>query len=216
MVLTWRRGIFHRTLKAEQLIVSSWMSNGGLRRSVSCKKKREREDRQTQAVSLVAFGNIFPSSDTRPNFSQECWFYSRWKSDNLCLPESWEVFAHTDESRGTALRLDRAWNYTSSLQAAMLFISDGGGGKMRWTDENVFWLCRYGDGIFSRGLSDTSGDCVWASSDLRARENPPAGYIQVLDWDHQHPWWCPMSSISRTLRPDAPQCGSESLSQKEN
>lgn len=34
MVLTCLRGIFHRTLKAEQLIVSSWMSNGGLRRSV--------------------------------------------------------------------------------------------------------------------------------------------------------------------------------------
>lgn len=110
MVLTWRRGIFHRTLKAEQLIVSSWMSKGGLRRSVSCKKKKEREKRQTQTVSLVAFGNIVPSSDTRPNFSQECWFYSR----------------RTD--------------------------------------------CRYGDGIFSGGLSDTSGDSVWASSDLRVRE----------------------------------------------
>lgn len=33
MVLTCRRGIFHRTLKAVQLIVSSWMSSGGLRRS---------------------------------------------------------------------------------------------------------------------------------------------------------------------------------------
>lgn len=33
MVLTCLRGIFHRTLKAVQLIVSSWMSNGGLRRS---------------------------------------------------------------------------------------------------------------------------------------------------------------------------------------
>lgn len=47
MVLTWRRGIFHRTLKAEQLIVSSWMSNGGLRRSVSCKKKKERQRKKT-------------------------------------------------------------------------------------------------------------------------------------------------------------------------
>lgn len=33
MVLTCRRGIFHRTLKAVQLTVSSWMSSGGLRRS---------------------------------------------------------------------------------------------------------------------------------------------------------------------------------------
>lgn len=33
MVLTCRRGIFHRTLKVVQFIVSSWMSNGGLIRS---------------------------------------------------------------------------------------------------------------------------------------------------------------------------------------
>lgn len=65
-----------------------------------------------------------------------------------------------------------------------------GGGVMRWTDENVFWLCRYGDGIFSGGLSDTSGDCVWASSDLQVHENPPAGFIQVLEWDHQHVTGC--------------------------
>lgn len=61
MVLTWRRGIFHRTLKAEQLIVSSWMSNGGLRRSVSCKKKRERERRQADAGSeFGGFWKYFP------------------------------------------------------------------------------------------------------------------------------------------------------------
>lgn len=55
------------------------------------------------------------------NISRERSFYLRWKSNSLLAPESWEDFIHTDESKGTALGLDRAWNYTSPLQAAMLF-----------------------------------------------------------------------------------------------
>lgn len=38
MVLTCRRGIFHRTLKAVQFMVSNWMSNGGLSRSEGAKR----------------------------------------------------------------------------------------------------------------------------------------------------------------------------------
>lgn len=41
MVLTWRRGIFQRTRRAVQLSVSSWMSRGGLSRSVCEKEKWE-------------------------------------------------------------------------------------------------------------------------------------------------------------------------------
>lgn len=40
MVLTCRRGIFHRTLKAVQFMVSSWMSSGGLSRSEGVKAKK--------------------------------------------------------------------------------------------------------------------------------------------------------------------------------
>lgn len=41
MVLTCRRGIFHRTLKAVQFKVSSWMSNGGLSRSEAIRAEKK-------------------------------------------------------------------------------------------------------------------------------------------------------------------------------
>lgn len=90
MVLTCRRGIFHRTLKAEQLIVSSWMSNGGLRRSVSCKRKKK--ERQVDAGGeFGGFREYLPlvRQQAELNISRELFFfYLRLKSDSLLLPES--------------------------------------------------------------------------------------------------------------------------------
>lgn len=193
MVLTWRRGIFHRTLKAEQLIVSSWMSNGGLRRSVSCKKKKERQrkktDRRRQWVWWLL--EIFsPRLTPGRTFHKNAGFI-RDESQTICsclrAEKSSSILMKAEGLRSDWTRPEIT--RLPSRQPCCSYQMEGGG-EMRWTNENVFWLCRYGDGIFSGGLSDTSGDCVWASSDLRARENPP-GYIQVLEWDHQHPWWCP-------------------------
>lgn len=92
MVLTCRRGIFHRTLKAEQLIVSSWMSNGGLRRSVSC--QRRRKERETDAGGeffcffLVGFGKIgarAPTADRAQHFG---------RTVRVCRDESQTVRVH--------------------------------------------------------------------------------------------------------------------------
>lgn len=142
MVLTCRRGIFHRTLKAEQLIVSSWMSKGGLRRSVPCRRK-EREG--TQVVSFVGLGNICPA----PSCDLRSLRPYRWKQrDNMVM----------------SLRWYRAWNCKSPLEAAVFLRYQME--KKMWTWMKMFWLCWYYDGKFSEGLSDTSGDCVWASSDL--------------------------------------------------
>lgn len=58
MVLTCRLGIFHRTLKAVQLIVSSWMSNGGLRRSGLYKHAERHHQWRKQNTRHCALGNI--------------------------------------------------------------------------------------------------------------------------------------------------------------
>lgn len=135
MVLTCRRGIFHRTLKAEQLIVSSWMSNGGLRRSVSCKRKRETVDAGGEFGGFQKYLSLV-WQQAKLNISRERSFYSRRESDSLLLPESWEVFVQNDESRGTALRLDQAWNYTSPSRQPCY--SD-----IRWRKKNEVnrWKC---------------------------------------------------------------------------
>ncbi len=67
MVLTCRRGIFHRTLKAVQLIVSSWMSNGGLRRSDLCKHMERNNQRWKHKTYKV-------KSNTVPQAAMNCLF----------------------------------------------------------------------------------------------------------------------------------------------
>lgn len=86
MVLTCRRGIFHRTLKAVQLMVSSWMSNGGLSRSEGVTTKEEGRSReqieqtQTGVVRVPA-----PIYAVRSAASERSWVSENTQSGFIVL-----------------------------------------------------------------------------------------------------------------------------------
>ena len=104
------------------------------------------------------YRNTRPSSDNRPNvtFYENARFF-RDESQAVCsclrAEKSSSILMKaegpgSDWTRPEMTRLP-------SRQTPCCSDIEWRGKKMRRTDENVFGLCRYYDGIFSEGLSDT-------------------------------------------------------------